>query len=217
MLLDLADHSTHALALDGLPGIHDDPLKAIRAENAKLAPAATDKKDARADNTDRPSAQHSALKKDDKPKLRGVRIVSDAEDGGGGGIVWSDDGHALAIQLRAIDNKDRWIASVDFAAHALVAQHRLTDPAWINWNFNEFGWLNDNRTLWYVSEETGYAHLYTQVPGRQGQGADRTARSKSRNPRCPTMGTGSTCAAMRRRRMPTTSIACPARAASSSA
>ena len=166
LLLDLADHSTHALALDGLPGIHDDPLKAIRAENAKLAPPATDKKIAHTGNADQPSAHGPPpSKKDDKPKLRGVRIVSDAEDGGGGGIVWSRDGHALAIQLRAIDNKDRWIASVDFVAHALVPQHRLTDPAWINWKFNEFGWLNDSRTLWYASEESGYGHLYTQGQG----------------------------------------------------
>ncbi len=35
-------------------------------------------------------------------------------------------------------------------------QHRLTDAAWIDRAFNEFGWLNDNRTLWYESEESGY-------------------------------------------------------------
>ena len=151
-LLDLVAHKAYPLALDGLPGIHDDPLKGVREENAKAAgKSAAEKSDAQ--------------KKDkaDAPKQRGVRIVSNAEDGGGGGIVWSRDGQALAIQLRAIDNKDRWIATVDFAAHKLVPQHRLTDPAWINWNFNEFGFLDDNRTLWYESEETGYAHLYTKA------------------------------------------------------
>ena len=25
--------------------------------------------------------------------------------------------------------------------------------------------LNDSRTLWYESEESGFAHLYTKVPG----------------------------------------------------
>jgi dipeptidyl aminopeptidase/acylaminoacyl peptidase len=45
----------------------------------------------------------------------------------------------------------------------LQIEHRLTDPAWINWTFNEFGWEKDNRTLWYVSEETGYAHLYAKT------------------------------------------------------
>ena len=160
LLLDLVAHMTYPLALDGLPGIHDDPLKAIREENEKQF--AADKSHS-ADGTDAPKKDKPQTGKDEPPKLRGVRIVSDAEDGGGGGIAWSRDGGALAIQLRAIDNKDRWIASVDFARHTLVPQHRLTDPAWINWNFNDFGWLNDSRTLWYESEETGYAHLYTKT------------------------------------------------------
>ena len=80
------------------------------------------------------------------------------------GIVWSADSGALALQLFSIDNKDRWIVTVDLARHALVPQHRLTDPAWIG-RFNALGWLKDNRTLWYQSEETGYAHLYTKPIG----------------------------------------------------
>jgi dipeptidyl aminopeptidase/acylaminoacyl peptidase len=78
---------------------------------------------------------------------------------------FSRDGANLAVELRALDNKDRWITSVDFAKPALVSQHRLHDDAWVNWAFNEFGWEYDNRTLWYVSEETGYAQLYTKQPG----------------------------------------------------
>ena len=76
------------------------------------------------------------------------------------GIEWSRDGSRAAVMLRAIDNKDRWITGVDLDDKALVPLHRLTDPAWVNWNFNEFGWLHDNRTLWLVSEQDGYAHLY---------------------------------------------------------
>ena len=107
------------------------------------------------------------------PKSRPVRIVSDAEDGGGGGIAWSADGQSLAIQIRAIDNKDRWIATVDFDRAKLVSQHRLTDPAWINWNFNEFGWARDNRTLWYVSEESGYSQLYAKTAGGKAKALTR--------------------------------------------
>src|SRR5260370_8176249 len=33
VLLNLVDHTAHALSVDSLPGIGDDPLKAIRAEN----------------------------------------------------------------------------------------------------------------------------------------------------------------------------------------
>jgi len=75
------------------------------------------------------------------------------------------DGQRLALMLRAVDNKDRWLAEVDFSKATVVPRHRLTDPAWINWNFNEFGWLNDQQTLWFLSEESGWSHLYIQAPG----------------------------------------------------
>lgn len=78
------------------------------------------------------------------------------------GIEWTADGERVAVQLRAVDNKDRWIATVDFEERALVSRHRLTDPAWINWNFNQFGWMPDSDTLWYLSEESGYSHFYTR-------------------------------------------------------
>ncbi|UGB45664.1 prolyl oligopeptidase family serine peptidase [Frateuria edaphi] len=147
MLLDLREHQHYALPVENLPGIKDDPLAAIRAQTvAALTKAGKDE-------------QAKALK---APDVRPVRIVSSAEDGGGGGIVWSADGRNLAIQLRAIDNKDRWIASVDFTNHALVNQQRLHDDAWINWNFNDFGWLKDGRTLWYLSEESGWSQLYVK-------------------------------------------------------
>ena len=144
VLLNLVDHTSHALSIDSLPGIGDDPLQAIRRENG----TATAHPDAPADKI--------------APPQRGVTVVSDGPDPSAGGIAWSRDGGALAVQLLALDNKDRWIASVDFAKYALVSQHRLTDPAWIGGTFNEFGWLADNRTLWYESEESGFAHLYTK-------------------------------------------------------
>jgi dipeptidyl aminopeptidase/acylaminoacyl peptidase len=127
-------------------------LKAIREENGTSAPPAD-----------------ASGGKDPKPKLRGVLMVADEPDPGAGGIVWSRDGKALAIQMLSIDNKDRWIASVDFVKYALLPQHRLHDPAWIGWTFNEFGWLSDNRTLWYESEESGYAHLYTKTLNAEAQ------------------------------------------------
>lgn len=92
--------------------------------------------------------------------LSGSRAV-EVGDGGSVGIEWTRDGRGVAVMLRAIDNKDRWIATVDLDTARLKPRHRLQDPAWINWNFNDFGWLPDNRTLWYLSEESGYSHLYT--------------------------------------------------------
>ena len=69
------------------------------------------------------------------------------------GIEWNDSGSRVAVQLRAVDNKDRWIVGVDFDKAALTSLHRLTDPAWINWGFNDFGWMPHSDTLWYLSEE----------------------------------------------------------------
>jgi len=146
LLLNLVDHTVHALGVDSLPGIGDDPLKAIREENGT--------REVQADVSGGKSP---------KPRQRTVTTMSDDPDGGAGGIVWSPDGKALAIQFLSMDNKDRWIASVDFARYALVPQHRLSDSAWINWTLNEFGWLKDSRTLWYESEESGYAHVYTKA------------------------------------------------------
>ncbi|MBL4940819.1 MAG: S9 family peptidase [Colwellia sp.] len=74
-------------------------------------------------------------------------------------VKWSKDGSQVALMLEAWDNKTRWLTTVDFAKNKLVNQHELHDDAWINWSFNEFGWL-DNDALYYLSEESGYSHLY---------------------------------------------------------
>lgn len=93
---------------------------------------------------------------------RPVRIADRAD-----AVRWSLDGKQAAIMLRAIDNKDRWIATLDLAAARLKPQHRLSDAAWVNFDNSDFGWLPDSHTLWFKSEESGYAHLYTQpVDGR---------------------------------------------------
>ena len=90
-----------------------------------------------------------------KPALKGNRALQVAA------LQWTGDGRDAAIMLRAVDNKDRWIATVDLANAALQPRNRLHDDAWINWGFNDFGWLPDGRTLWFLSEESGYSHLYT--------------------------------------------------------
>jgi dipeptidyl aminopeptidase/acylaminoacyl peptidase len=175
LLLDLAGHSQRALAFDDLPGIKDDPLKSVREENEKLKrERGIDADSGAAEGGGKAAGKKESRKEPkDESRARHVRIVSDAEDGGGGGIAWSADGQSLAIQIRAIDNKDRWIATVDFDRAKLASQHRLSDPGWINWNFNEFGWARDNRTLWYVSEETGYSQLYASAAGGKARALTR--------------------------------------------
>ncbi len=131
-LVDVANAKPSELKFDPLPGITVDPLAALR-------------------------------KAAGKQPLKGNRDVRIETDNGGGGqsIRWSADSRNVAVLVRAVDNKDRWIATVDMAATQLRPRHHLHDDAWINWGFNEFGWLRDGRTLWLLSEESGYSQLYT--------------------------------------------------------
>ena len=86
------------------------------------------------------------------------------------GIEWHPAGSRALVQLRAIDNKDRWTLAVDAAEQQVAELHRLSDPAWINWTFNEFGWVPGGETSWLLSEESGYSHLYTiDSDGRKRQ------------------------------------------------
>ncbi|MGJ7903036.1 prolyl oligopeptidase family serine peptidase [Lysobacter sp. 1R34A] len=147
-LVDVANAKASELKFGGLPGIGEDPLAALR----------------------------KAARKDPLKGERPVRIETDG-DGSGVSIRWSDDGRQAAVLVRAIDNKDRWLASVDLAKAALQPRHRLTDPAWIGWNFNDFGWLpgagQGDSELWLLSEQSGYSHLYVA----SGAGAPRAITS----------------------------------------
>jgi dipeptidyl aminopeptidase/acylaminoacyl peptidase len=139
-LVDLATGKARELSLASLPGAGTDPLAALR----------------------------TAQKLDALKGPRAIRMVDG--DSFAGSLRWSTDGARAALMLRAVDNKDRWIARLELAGAtlagaALDSAHRLTDPAWINWNFNDFGWLADDRTLWLLSEQSGYSHLYTQARG----------------------------------------------------
>ena len=142
-LVDVDAATARELSFAGLPGVGADPLAVLR-RNAGQDPLEGD---------------------------RAVRVETDG-DGSGPAIHWSGDGERVAVLLRAVDNKDRWIAGVDLDDARLRVRHRLTDPAWINWNFNEFGWTPDG-VLWFLSEESGYSHLYVA----DGDGAPRPLTS----------------------------------------
>src|SRR5690606_33432944 len=75
-LAEPATGKLHELKFDGLPGIKDDPLAALRKAAGKEARAGS----------------------------RGLEVM---------GLQWSSEGRNAAVRLRAIDNKDRWIASID--------------------------------------------------------------------------------------------------------
>jgi len=85
-------------------------------------------------------------------------------------IQWHPQQARALVQVMAIDHKDRWIVSLDASTQDTQTLHRLTDLAWINWDFNEMGWVPESADAWFLSEQTGYAQLYTVSPqGKQRQ------------------------------------------------
>jgi dipeptidyl aminopeptidase/acylaminoacyl peptidase len=139
-LLDLTTKQKSLLAYDSLPGFDQDVLASVRKENfARAGEIYTSEK-----------------------KARHIHVMSAERP-----ILWQKNGQQLAVMLEAWDNKDRWIATVDLTKATLVSQHRLHDDAWINWSFNEFGWLEQSNRLYYLSEQSGYSHLYVKGLGQK--------------------------------------------------
>lgn len=138
-LLDLSNGRKSKLGFTGLPGYNEDVLAAVKRENAK----------ARGEDY-----QTNRLPRD-------INLMVDW-DWDQRAIEWHSNGEYVAIMLEAWDNKDRWITTVDFARKSLITQERLHDEAWVNYNFNNFGWLNNSPTLYFLSERSGYSHLYTK-------------------------------------------------------
>lgn len=84
------------------------------------------------------------------------------------GPYWSPEGDYAVVDVRARDNKDRWIARLDPATAKLTVLDRQHDEAWIagpgiSWwgGASTIGWLPEGERLYFQSEKTGYSHLYT--------------------------------------------------------
>ncbi len=81
-----------------------------------------------------------------------------------GGVSWSPNGTYAVLELRAADNKDRWLMVWDTASKKLQLLSRQRDEAWIGGPGIGFGgntgWI-DEHTFWFQSEATGYSHLYS--------------------------------------------------------
>src|SRR5688572_15953438 len=143
-LVDVRAAKASELKFDVLPGIASDPLAALR----------------------------KAAGKEPLKGNREVQVLPGGDNGGTPPVRWSGDSRNVAVMMRAVDNKDRWLATVDLANAALQPRHRLTDPAWINYTFNDFGWMPGG-ALWFQSEQSGYSHLYAS----DGNGAPRALTS----------------------------------------
>lgn len=82
------------------------------------------------------------------------------------GPYWSDNGTHAVVDIRSMDNKDRWLMLLDAATGTLKLLDRQRDEAWIagpgigyHFGGGHCGWINEN-TFWYQSEASGYSHLY---------------------------------------------------------
>jgi dipeptidyl aminopeptidase/acylaminoacyl peptidase len=71
--------------------------------------------------------------------------------------------------IRSADNKDRWIVLVDLEKLTIKELNHQHDDAWIggpgisSWNEEVavLDWLEDGKSFYFQSEETGYSHLYS--------------------------------------------------------
>lgn len=140
ILVDLNNGNVHELSYSALPGYNEDVLAEVKAENAK--------------------ARGERYKSE--KVIRDIGLMTDWY-WSQSAMRWHNNGNHVAVMLKAFDNKDRWIATVDLNQKKLVPQHRLHDKAWVNYAFNDFGWLNQTETLYFLSEESGYSHLYTKA------------------------------------------------------
>ncbi len=166
--LDLERHEQHEIDLEALPGIREDPLaelkrqaaeakKKAKAEDADEDLPESDDANQSEDDTVPAGETHDAKKakaaeKKEESKPRAVRFEEP--------VAWSPDGRSLAVQAHSVDNKDRWLALVDLETKTLRTVHHQQHEAWINWFYNDFGWLVDSRRLYYLSEASGYSQLY---------------------------------------------------------
>ena len=93
---------------------------------------------------------------EEKTKKPGPRMVSFS------GPQWSPDGEHALLDIRSVDNKDRWLMLWDTSTAKLKLLDRQRDEAWILFQgvFDGLGWI-DSTNIWFQSEGSGYSHLYT--------------------------------------------------------
>jgi dipeptidyl aminopeptidase/acylaminoacyl peptidase len=96
-------------------------------------------------------------KRSKEPALRAVNFTN---------ASWSPNSRYALVDLRAQDNKDRWLILVDGATGKITPLDRQRDEAWIagpgisGFGGSNTGWVDAN-TIWFQSEVSGYSHLYT--------------------------------------------------------
>ncbi len=85
------------------------------------------------------------------------------------GLFWSADGRQAVLPVRAADNKDWWLLAIDPAAASARVLFHEHDPAWVHWlSEGNAGFVPNTADVWFISERTGWLHLYT-IPFAGGE------------------------------------------------
>ncbi|MFY8166635.1 MAG: DPP IV N-terminal domain-containing protein, partial [Sediminibacterium sp.] len=76
--------------------------------------------------------------------------------------IWNENESIAVVEIRSMDNKDRWLMLLDPSTAKLKLVSRQRDEAWVGGpgTYNTLGWINAS-TFYFQSEQTGYSHLYT--------------------------------------------------------
>ncbi len=74
---------------------------------------------------------------------------------------WNDAGTYGLVQAGSVDNKHRWLMSVEAATGQLTMLHHLADSAWVGGPCGFCtGWIPDSDRAYFVNEAERYANLY---------------------------------------------------------
>jgi dipeptidyl aminopeptidase/acylaminoacyl peptidase len=95
-------------------------------------------------------------------KATWLKLTPDTSTAGGAQLGdWSDDGKFALLFVTSADFKHRWLWSVAAAGGSTTMIDALRDEAWVNGPcFGCIGWTPQGKA-WFVSEESGYSHLYS--------------------------------------------------------
>ena len=76
----------------------------------------------------------------------------------------SEDGRYAVASARSVDNKDRWLVTIEPESGKTRVIDLLHDEAWVReggFGGSVVEFLHDNRRIWFTSERDGWMHLYT--------------------------------------------------------
>ena len=94
-----------------------------------------------------------------------------------GATFWSPDGKACLLSASAADRKDAWLFRLDLETAKTTVVEQVHDEAWVGpLGLTDIQWHPTGRTIYYVSEKSGFAHIYRCAP----DGRDKAQLSDGR-------------------------------------